>query len=147
MIGARLQPRSPSMTCVAVHVGQAEVEDHGVGRVPRGRGQRAGAPSAATVDLVAAGAQVDRQRAAQARLVLDDQDAASSVARRASGRRMRIVSPPPGVSVGDERAAHRLDEAARDRESEPDPVGGCGRRGAGTARTARLALGGGTPGP
>ena len=58
----------------AVHVGQAEVE-HDQVRVLAG-GQRAARrpPSAATVDVVAPGAQVDPQRAQDLRLVVDDQD-------------------------------------------------------------------------
>ena len=87
------------MTSRAVHVGQAR------GRAPRrpaGAGPRAAsaaAPSAATLDLVAARAQVDRQRAAQARLVVDDQHAAhaGSPDRRSGSGGARIVRPPPGV--------------------------------------------------
>ena len=69
------------------------------------------------VDVVAPGPQVDAERPPDLRLVVDDEDAAHGIT---AGRLSTIVAPPPGVSSTDELAAHRLDEAARDREPEAD---------------------------
>ena len=59
----------------------------------------------------------------------------------------RMVSPPPGVVVGDQRAAHRLGEAARDGEAEADAAAAprSSRRWNGAKMRSRCS--GGTPGP
>ena len=147
MIGA-LRPAAQALDHLdAVHVGQAEVEhDHvRAGRArPRSRARR---PSAARVDVVAAGAQVDAERPPQAALVVDDQDAgqlsASAPARQPDPHRQ----PAARGRVGDHRAVHRLDEAARDREPEAEALPPLIVGAAGRARTAVSRCSSGTPGP
>ena len=105
------------------------------GRGARGRGRRgravrpasvesASAPDADLLDLVAAGAQVDPQGAADRGVVVDDEHALDhqgpSVG--ALGRSTTMVSPPPGVSSAAHGATHRLGEAARHGQPEPDAV-------------------------
>ena len=97
MIGASVQPRRPSITSIRRC------------RADRGRGPRHRAaaprhasapwPVAASVDLVVAGAQVDRQRPPEPALVLDHEHAGHRGAPRRAARRsrIRIVRPPPSV--------------------------------------------------
>ena len=113
MIGMRVQPRSPRMTSTPSMPGKPEVEDDEVGVLARGERQRRLARRR-EVDLVTARLQVRPERAQQLRLVVDDEDAAHSAARS----RSTIVRPPPGVSSTSIVAAHRLDEALGDGETE-----------------------------
>ena len=89
----------------AVHVGQAEVEDHHVGalaghdREPRGA-------VAGRADLVVARGEIDAQRPEDRRLVVDDQHPGQGSAPcmdsaflPATGSVILTVSPPPGVSA------------------------------------------------
>ena len=112
--------------------GKAEVEHDDVGMVAGREVERVLAVGR-EVDVVAAGAQVDAERAQDLRLVVDDEHAGHD---GATSRLMTIVTPPPGRVVDRDLAAHRLDEPARDREAEPDAAcrWSC-RRAAGTAGT------------
>ena len=74
MIGAWVKVRSSVMTSGAVEVGQAEVEDDDVGRAVGRRAQRGPAVGGGE-DGVAAGGEVDPQRAEELGVVVDDQDA------------------------------------------------------------------------
>ena len=115
------QPAQTRQHLDAGDVGQAEVEDHHVGFV-LGRGaQRAGAGRRGD-DLVAPHGQVDAQRAQDLRLVVDHQHAGHWTPCGAA-RSTTTVSPPPGVSLAGNRAAHRFDEAARHRHSQTHPGG------------------------
>ena len=77
----------------AVDAGQAEVEHDDIGMVAR-RDVEGTFTIRREVDLVAAGAQVDAQRAQDLRLVVDDEH----TAHRNASRLTTIVRPPPGVS-------------------------------------------------
>ena len=77
----------------AVDSGEAEVEDDEVGVLPGGDRERRLA-GLGEVDVVAACAEVGRERAQDLGLVVDDEDARHSAARS----RATMVSPPPGVS-------------------------------------------------
>ena len=123
MIGASLQPRSPSITSTPSMSGQPEVEDHRVGGCCEAT-VSAVRPSAATVDLVVPRSEVDPQRLPQAALVLDDQHPCHRISPAQRRRRASQADPhrqaAAGRRVRDDRPVHRLDEAAGDREPEPD---------------------------
>ena len=99
---------------VAVHVRQAEVQDHHVGRMARRRRERRGAVGHGG-HLVVARAQVDRQRLADRALVVHHQD----VGHCASGQPKPHRQAAAVRAVRDQDAVHRLREPARDREAEP----------------------------
>ena len=121
---------------------RSRIDDVGVvacGEVERllaGRGE---------VDLVAARRRFDRQRPADLRLVVDDQDAWSSRAASA-GSITTIVSPPPGVS-----SSSSSPPIASTKPGRPPARGRRRRRGAVAEPLERLehrlALVAGTPGP
>ena len=145
MIGTALQPRRPADHLDAVDAGQAEVEDDDVG-VVAGRERRAPPRRSAQVDVVAAGPQVDPERAQDLRLVVDDEDACHRAPLRR--RRRRSVSPPPGVSstASSPPIASTNPRATARPSPTPVAVAGC-RRGAGTAGTCARARSSGMPGP
>ena len=138
----RLGPAAQALDHLhAFQVGQAEVEDHQVGRVPGGHLERLG-PGGRHVHLVLAHPQVDAQRAQDLRLVVDDQHpghgavppAVSSAASRSRWPGSQWVvrlrrdrhrhghgQPAAGSVLGGQRPAHRLGQAARQRQAEPHP--------------------------
>ena len=127
MIGTLLHARSPAHHLDAVDAGQAEVEDDDVGpstaggRVERCRGRPAGVDVVARARRLIASPRI-------AGLVVDDQHA--SHVSRAEPWPSR---PPAGHGHGqpaagglgtDQGAAHRLGEAARDRQPQADAFAG-----------------------
>jgi hypothetical protein len=108
------------MTSMPSMSGRADVEDDQVGW-PSGQGER-GPPGGGGLDVVPAGAQVDRECPQEVRLVLDDEHACHG----ASGSVTVIVRPPPGVSAGVRVPAHCLGEAAGDGKTESDTCSVCG---------------------
>ena len=100
-----------------VDAGQPEVEQHDVGvrlpggdqRLLAGRGQ---------VDLVAACDEVEAQRPADRRLVVDDEHAGH----RADRQPNRRGDAAAGRVVEGQLATHRVDEAAGDRQPEPEAL-------------------------
>ena len=110
----------------AVHVGQAEVKDDQV-RGDFAASRRAVVPSAATVDVVAAGAQVDAHRPQDLGVVVDDQDAGHGAApRREAARQVSTRLAAAGWAVGSSATA-------------------AGARGAGWPRVAGALPGGRVP--
>src|SRR5262249_42297183 len=91
----RRPPAQPTDHVDAVDAGQPEVEHHDVGMMMTGELQRLLAVGC-KVDFVPARAEVDRQRAQDLRLVVDDETSAHACV--AAGMRITIVTPPPGVS-------------------------------------------------
>ena len=86
----------------------------------------AASPVATFEHRVVAGAQVERERPPDLRLVVDHEDLAhtvSSTSAVASGSTIVAVSPPPGCVVEHQPALHRTDEPVDDREPETHPVG------------------------
>ena len=130
-MGTSVQPRQPGDDLGAVHVGQAEVEDDGVGRVGGRLLEGLGAVGR-EVDVVVPGAQVDAEGPQQLGFVVDDEhaghDAAWLRSRRpgeageesAAGNETTMVSPPPGVSSGS-RVPPMASTSPRDSAS-PRPI-------------------------
>ena len=121
MIGTWLQPRRPWITSTPSMPGRPRSSDDEVGMLARGEleGRLAGWGE---VDLVAAGAEV-RARARAG--------SAARRRRRGCGSSARLQAhdhrqPAAGGVLDLDLAAHRLDEALRDREAEPDAVAAAG---------------------
>ena len=95
---------------------QAEVEHDDIGMVAR-RELEALLARLGQVDVVAAGPQVDAERAPDLRLVVDDEHPAHAAGRRQADDHRDASTR--GV-LDRELATHRVDEPARDRETQPD---------------------------
>ena len=147
MIGHRASsPRSPSTTSMPSMPGRPRSRTTTSGWSRGGQRAAPSSPVGGEVDLVAARPQVDGQRPADLRLVVDDQDAASSVGRQRQARAPSVSAAARGVLDG-ELAAHGLDEAAGHREPEAD-AGAVGAVAEALERLEHpLAVVGGMPGP
>ena len=148
-MGAVVQPRSPRMTSMPSMSGSPRSRMTRSGGCEAAVASALG-PGGSREHLVVAGPQVDGQGPQDLRLVVDHQDAAhrdsaawstrwlvsralsrsrrpGSCCRRLAGgdagSDTTIVSPPPGVSSGVERAAHGLGEPAGQGEPEADAGG------------------------
>ena len=110
----------------AAHAGEPEVEQDDVGTHAGHLGQRCFA-GRRFEDLIAAGAEVERQGAPDLAFVVDDQHAAHRRAillRRVGcrGQHDRDGQPTTGRVVEAQRSPHRGDESVGDRQAESDTV-------------------------
>ena len=126
----------------AVEVGEPEVDDHEVGVAVGGQAEPV-ATGERQVDVEVAGAQVGGERPLDLRLVVDHQDPGH--ASTASGKPDDHRHPAAGGVLDGELAAHRVDEALRDREPEPHPAPTVAER-VGTARRSAHGRRPGCPG-
>ena len=114
-IGTVLHPRRPRITSTPSMPGRPRSSTTTSGWWPAASVERVLAVGR-EVDVVAAGAQVDAERAQDLRLVVDDQHPRHV----AAGRLMTIVTPPPGVSSTSSSPPIASTKPARHREAEPD---------------------------